>query len=172
MHVVLLTVLALSGANVSDHLISQGEPAACETCVAGHHHGHHKHGPIIGKPGTCLGAMPQSCYQPSFGCYPGTRYMNRYPAFHQTYYRNPYNYRNYFDYPWHAEMHEPTSHFSFHTQGYDGSGMQAPAPTVAPHPAEDSSAGIPRQGDLRAALLAPRIPTVMGENQDARTIRR
>lgn len=59
-------------------------------------------------------AMPQTCYAPRYGCYHGSeRFMNRYPAFHGTYYRRPYNYRNYFDYPWHAEMHEPTSLFSF-----------------------------------------------------------
>lgn len=42
--------------------------------------------------------------------------MNRYPAFHGTFYRDAYNYRNYFDYPWHAEMHEPTSQFSYNTE--------------------------------------------------------
>ena len=26
--------------------------------------------------------MPQSCYNPSFGCYANTRHMHRYPAFH------------------------------------------------------------------------------------------
>lgn len=170
MHVVLLTVLALSGANVSDHLIAHEEAAACQTCDAGHH-GHHKHGPLIGKPGTCLGAMPQSCYQPAFGCYPGTRFMNRYPAFHQTYYRQSYNYRNYFDYPWHAEMHEPTSHFSFHTQGQDGSGMH-PAPVVAPQPPQDPSASAYRQAEVRAAMLAPRMPVYVGEGQDGRNVRR
>jgi len=58
--------------------------------------------------------MPQSCYQPRYGCYSGaSRFTHRYPAFHGTFYRRPYNYRNYFDYPWHATLHEPTSHFSF-----------------------------------------------------------
>lgn len=60
--------------------------------------------------------MPQTCYSPRYGCYPGnSRYIHRYPAFHGAYYRRPYNYRNAFDYPWHAEMHEPTSLFSYNT---------------------------------------------------------
>jgi hypothetical protein len=59
--------------------------------------------------------MPQTCYQPHYGCYPaGSRWTHRYPAFHGYYYRRPYNYRNLFDYPWHAGMHEPTSLFSYH----------------------------------------------------------
>ena len=62
----------------------------------------------------CSGPMPQTCYSPRYGCYPGNaRYIQRYPAFHGAYYRRPYNYRNTFDYPWHASMHEPTSLFSY-----------------------------------------------------------
>ena len=68
--------------------------------------------------------MPQSCYEPTFGCYSGSRFMHRYPAFHGTYYRRPYNYRNLFDYPWHAELHEPTSQFSYNVVG----------PTAQPQP--------------------------------------
>ena len=61
--------------------------------------------------------MPQTCYQPRYGCYySGDRYMNRYPAFHGTYYRRPYNYRNLFEYPWHAGLHEPTSMFSYNVE--------------------------------------------------------
>jgi len=62
-----------------------------------------------------LGPMPQTCYGPRYGCYPGAsnRHLHRYPAFHGTYYRRPYNYRNLFDYPWHARLHEPTSLFSY-----------------------------------------------------------
>jgi hypothetical protein len=55
-----------------------------------------------------FGPMPQTCYSPRFGCYPGNgRDIHRYPAFHGYYYRKPYNYRHYFEYPWHAEPHEP-----------------------------------------------------------------
>lgn len=68
-----------------------------------------------GISGWC-GPMPQTCYAPRYGCYPGNnRHMHRYPAFHGVYYRRPYNYRNLFDYPWHAELHEPTSLFSYET---------------------------------------------------------
>ena len=57
---------------------------------------------------------PQTCYAPRFGCYHSNeRHMHRYPAFHGTFYRQSYNYRNYFDYPWHAQLHEPTSLFSY-----------------------------------------------------------
>lgn len=58
--------------------------------------------------GDWFGPMPQTCYQPRFGCYPGNpRTIHRYPAFHGYYYRAPYNYRHYFEYPWHAQPHEP-----------------------------------------------------------------
>ena len=64
--------------------------------------------------GGCCGPMPQTCYSPRYGCYSGNnRHMHRYPAFHAYYYRRPYNYRNLFDYPWHADLHEPTSLFSY-----------------------------------------------------------
>jgi hypothetical protein len=39
--------------------------------------------------------------------------MHRYPAFHGYYYRQPYNYRHYFDYPWHAQPHEPMGYFTY-----------------------------------------------------------
>ena len=55
-----------------------------------------------------FGPMPQSCYLQHYGCYPGSsRGMHRYPAFHGSFYRRPYNYRNVFDYPWQADLHEP-----------------------------------------------------------------
>lgn len=54
------------------------------------------------------GPMPQTNYNPHYGCYPGAaRTMNRYSAFHGYYYRKPYNYRQYAEYPWDAEMAEP-----------------------------------------------------------------
>ncbi|MBX7072001.1 MAG: hypothetical protein K1X71_02545 [Pirellulales bacterium] len=66
------------------------------------------------------GPMPQTCYAPRYGCYPGNeRHMHRYPAFHGYYYRRPYNYRHLFEYPWHAEMHEPTSLFAYNTEPGD-----------------------------------------------------
>jgi hypothetical protein len=52
--------------------------------------------------------MPQTCYSPHFGCYPGNgRDIYRYPAFHGYYYRQAYNYRPLFEYPWQANPHEP-----------------------------------------------------------------
>ena len=52
--------------------------------------------------------MPQTCYSPHFGCYPcNARHSQRYPAFHGYYYRQAYNYRPLFEYPWQAGMHEP-----------------------------------------------------------------
>jgi hypothetical protein len=52
--------------------------------------------------------MPQTCYSPHFGCYPGNgRDIHRYPAFHGYYYRQAYNYRPLFEYPWQAGLHEP-----------------------------------------------------------------
>jgi hypothetical protein len=57
--------------------------------------------------------MPQTCYDPRFGCYPGNaRTINRYPAFHGAYYRKPYNWRQYMEYPWHAAPHDPQRFFS------------------------------------------------------------
>jgi hypothetical protein len=70
-----------------------------------------------GAYGCGNGPMPQTCYAPRYGCYSGNnRHMHRYPAFHGTYYRSPYNYRTYFDYPWHAGLHEPTSLFSYNVE--------------------------------------------------------
>ena len=67
----------------------------------------------------CLGPMPQTCYDPRFGCYPGSsRRMNRYPAFHGYYYRQTYNYRQLFDYPWHATPHGPQGYFACQCGGH------------------------------------------------------
>jgi hypothetical protein len=89
------------------------------------------HGHTKGQRGGWLGPMPQSCYNPSFGCYPSTRHMHRYPAFHGSYYRRAYNYRNTFDYPWHGGLHEPTSHFSYNVP--DEAVAPLPAPIVGPN---------------------------------------
>ena len=71
--------------------------------------------------------MPQTCYNPRFGCYSGNnRHMHRYPAFHGYYYRRPYNYRNLADYPWHAELHEPTSHFSYNVPQEENESEEQP----------------------------------------------
>jgi hypothetical protein len=78
------------------------------------------------------GLMPQSCYGPAYGCYPGNdRRIQRYPAFHGHYYRKPYNYRNEFDYPWHAGLHEPTSLFSYNvvSERTNGNGTDQTLPS-------------------------------------------
>ena len=52
--------------------------------------------------------MPQTCYTPHYGCYPGNgRDFRRPTAFHGYYYRQAYNYRPLFEYPWQAGTHEP-----------------------------------------------------------------
>ena len=129
MHALLLTVLAVHAAPDAPAYGLVPPPrdgvalaAECESCGAP---GHAK-----GQRGGCLGPMPQSCYNPSYGCYPSTRFMHRYPAFHGSYYRRAYNYRNYFDYPWHAGLHEPTSHFSYNVPGE--AVVPLPAPIVGP----------------------------------------
>lgn len=165
MNAILLTLIALPGADVSAINASSayaapgddygaagayaspsgygatggamGSGDACDACEGGRH-GHHD--------GNCglrswCGPMPQSCYNPSFGCYPSTRFMHRYPAFHNVYYRKAYNYRNYFDYPWHAGLHEPTSMFSYHVPG-----EAAPQVTPVPVPA---AAAAPRNMQYR-----------------------
>ncbi|MDO4550393.1 MAG: hypothetical protein Q4C96_03980 [Planctomycetia bacterium] len=61
-----------------------------------------------GKVRDWWGPMPQTNYTPRYGCYPGNaRTIHRYPAFHGYYYRAPYNYRLYSEFPWHADMAEP-----------------------------------------------------------------
>jgi hypothetical protein len=134
MNAFLLTILALGGANgAAINVASHGEGVSgnCDGCYAGGvwgHGGAHRLGHKL--QGCGLGPMPQTCYDPAYGCYPGTRYMNRYPAFHGTYYRRPYNYRNLFDYPWHADLHEPTSYFSYHVTGDTGRGQSARAESI------------------------------------------
>jgi hypothetical protein len=134
MHALLLTILSLPGADAS-LATSPGyaQPAMytneCEDCQAGGRHGHHGHHGHWHDPLHC-GPMPQTCYNPSFGCYASTRFMHRYPAFHGNYYRTAYNYRSYFDYPWHAGLHEPTSHFSYHVPGEIPT-QEIPAPLPA-----------------------------------------
>lgn len=123
LHVLLLT----AGANAQGY-VGEGYPSDpgigyAETTDYGH----------LGCWKTFWGPEPQTCYAPRFGCYPGNnRFMHRYPAFHGYHYRRPYNYRNVFDYPWHAELHEPTSHFSYNVLD------ESPAaPLAPPLPAEE-----------------------------------
>jgi len=111
-----------------------GYGGECDECNNGG--GRHHHGNLNGGARGWCGPMPQSCYNPSFGCYPSTRFMHRYPAFHNYYYRSAYNYRHYSDYPWHAGLHEPTSMFSYHVPGENpGQALPVPIPAAAREPA-------------------------------------
>lgn len=166
MNAILLTALTLGGVNGTantaiNHVAPAGQIAAddCWDCdhgghggrFGGHCRGHELHG-------HCMGPMPQTCYDPAYGCYPGTRHMNRYPAFHGTYYRRPYNYRNVFDYPWHADLHEPTSIFSYHVSGEAGSAQSVrPQPMPEPpQPIPAPAAAVPLHTQIeRATAGAP-----------------
>ncbi|MFP6658976.1 MAG: hypothetical protein VB853_12420 [Pirellulales bacterium] len=97
--------------------------------------------------------MPQSCYQPHYGCYPaGSRWTHRYPAFHGYYYRRPYNYRNMFDYPWHARMHEPASLFSYRVTEESDPGEDVPPP-----PAVDSGKDVVAPPVKRPSVTATSV---------------
>jgi hypothetical protein len=145
MHVVLLTLMTLSGAGPIAAQQASGVvgyptsayASGCQSCGSAScngascgHGGSHYERKVNRQlqhymSGSKRGPMPQTCYSPRYGCYHGNdRHMNRYPAFHGTYYRRPYNYRNLFEYPWHAEMHEPTSYFSYNVPP---EAMNAPA---------------------------------------------
>ncbi len=105
--------------------------------------------------------MPQTCYAPRYGCYhSNNRYMARYPAFHGHFYRRPYNYRNTFDYPWHAEMHEPTSMFSYNVTSEVVENEGAPAP-----PPEPAQARVPRSGAGRAHVSDAPVGTGVSTTQ-------
>ncbi len=172
MHALLLAVIALGVGPGSDAPYSTGritqssadiyqthnsydvESTSYEAMGLGHHGGggcesgncggagvnQNRHGNHLGG---WFGHMPQTCYSSRYGCYyGGNRYMSRYPAFHGTYYRRPYNYRNLFDYPWHAEMHEPTSMFSYNTLPESGATNVEeiqPQPSSVPTPSYEAT---------------------------------
>jgi len=120
MHATLLTVLLVAGAqqpsaDVPRQPITAAEDCSstdCQRCDSAA--GCRGWTLLRGCLAACCGPMPQTCYAPRFGCYAGNdRYMQRYPAFHGSYYRRAYNYRQLFDYPWHAAPHEPQPFFSY-----------------------------------------------------------
>ena len=116
MHTVALTLVLVTGGLFDGGLFgASGNCNACaKTAQTGSSAGRLRQAGYRGGEQKTKG-MPQTCYNPLNGCYPGeNRHTDRYPAFHGTYYRRPYNYRNLYDYPWHAEQHEPTSMFSYH----------------------------------------------------------
>ena len=92
-----------------------------------------------------FGPMPQTCYQPRYGCYPGnSRFTNRYPAFHGYYYRAPYNYRQLSEYPWHAAPHEPLPFQATDLTTED---------EAAPLTSQSQPAGAPRPSGARAKTV-------------------
>lgn len=115
---------------------------------------------------SCLcawwGPMPQTCYAPRFGCYAGNnRHMHRYPAFHGYYYREPYNYRHLFDYPWHAAPHEPQGFLTYEVDRSaqpEGGIVPSPDPQMLPggsgrllYPTQP----VPSDGQSQARLHRP-----------------
>ena len=119
MRAMLLTLLLVTGAQPPSVDAQQQVTTATEDCQCSNCDqsdcgaGRSRRGAFRGCLGCC-GPMPQTCYAPRFGCYPGNnRHVHRYPAFHGYYYRQPYNYRHLFDYPWHATPHEPQGFFSY-----------------------------------------------------------
>jgi hypothetical protein len=162
MHAVLLTLLTLGGgvdayssgritqssADIYNASASVGDAQGATMSYAGDYGAgcgdacggggcRHGHAQGSGFVSAWFGHMPQTCYDPRYGCYSGNaRYVQRYPAFHGTFYRRAYNYRNYFDYPWHAEMHEPTSMFSYNvvseTSSASPESINIPTPAPAP----------------------------------------
>lgn len=167
MHSLLLTLLVVGGANggpveegpapksaamaVAGDSGYGGGYGGCANCANGRC-GHHGHG--AGGWGARAG-MPQSCYDPRYGCYGSSaRLVQRYPAFHGTYYRRPYNYRNVFDYPWHADLHEPTSMFSYNVVAENQGG---PAGAAVPAVNPSSTSGIRQPSSVIATPgAAPR----------------
>jgi len=156
MHAALLTVLIVSGggypasatadqtamAPATDPYTNGGQDCGCATGAASGTDYSHR-----GCLKDWMGPMPQTCYAPRYGCYSGNeRHMNRYPAFHGNYYRNPYNYRTLFDYPWHAAPHEPMGFFLYEAE-------QMGEETLTPTPA---AGGMPLgPGHLQSAPLPP-----------------
>ena len=155
MHAAILSAMLLAGADgygLNGNSYAGGDGYAggeagdgCATCGGadcdGHAHRKYRHFSIRDD----FGAMPQTCYSPRYGCYPGgDRLMHRYPAFHGSFYRRPYHYRNVFDYPWHAALHEPTSLFSYNVPADD---QQEPNMLdIDPPPLPPSEAGAARRG--------------------------
>ncbi len=174
MHAILLTLLVVAGAdqpqkapvaqapaNQAAQAVTQDECAeGCDQCggtgeVARRY-------PLSAWFWDVIGPMPQTCYNPHFGCYPGaSRTMHRYPAFHGYYYRQPYNYRHLFDYPWHATPHEPVGFFAY--QRAAGAMEDCPEGEMGkakrPTGAMQATRGMPRSnGNVQARYHGPRPP--------------
>lgn len=148
MNLMMITLLTIGGA-VGQVPTGGQETAAMEEfyedCyehgMRGGHAGVH---PRLQQKHAIHNTSPQTCYSPRFGCYHSNeRHMNRYPAFHGTFYRQAYNYRNYFDYPWHAQPHEPTSLFSYNVGEDQPESAPAAAPPAPPQALRSAPAAQP-----------------------------
>ena len=143
---------------------NEGAVPGCADCAAGT--GCALHG-VAGKKGWLadwFGSMPQTCYAPHFGCYPGSaRTIHRYPAFHGYYYREPYNYRHVFDYPWHAAPHEPVGYFTYQAEqtGEEGT-VPAPDGAISPQGAmEPTPAPVPASRSSQTRVPAGAAPKLL-----------
>ena len=166
MHAALLTILVIAGADppalavvgrsavvpaamVSSSGCNECGDSGCADCSSGAVGGRGGYG---GRSWCCdwFGPMPQTCYNPRFGCYAGAgRTVQRYPAFHGYNYRNPYNYRHYYEYPWHASPHDPQAFFTYRPEmgGQEiivptaETEIGTPAPAPMPTPAKPTTQG-------------------------------
>ncbi len=169
MHAILLTLLMVTGAdqpleapvdqapsNQAAEAVTQDEYVeGCEECggtgqVARRY-------PLSSWFWDVLGPMPQTCYSPHFGCYPGSsRTIHRYPAFHGYYYRQPYNYRHLFDYPWHATPHQPVGFFAYQQGAMEDCPDNAMRKATSPAGAGQVNRAMP--GNVQARYPGPRPP--------------
>lgn len=121
------------------------------------------------------GPMPQTCYNPRHGCYPGNnRFMHRYPAFHGYYYRNPYNYRALFDYPWHVELHEPTSMFSYNFEETSSGTSSTPTeadPSDSPSAKRGATSGARRIAGYSRSTPAGAVRQTLAQVENSRAAR-
>lgn len=174
---IMLVSVSAAPAEYQDGYQNGADAAACECdecseCGCQNGGGHFgRHGRRDRSVGRACGPMPQTCYAPRYGCYPGNnRHMHRYPAFHGVYYRRPYNYRNLYDYPWHAELHEPTSLFSHETPDEEQYDDDVPAEQLGdapPRPQADPAsvrradpAGARRASSARRANTSRNASTI------------
>jgi hypothetical protein len=178
MHTVLLTLFIVAGADQpAPAMMEQPSQQSVAPASGGDCAGCEGRNGVVARGRGCVGAgfnyvwdwfgpMPQTCYSPRFGCYPGNeRYIQRYPAFHGYYYRQPYNYTHYFDYPWHAQPHEPVGYFTYQkSPAADGSPVPAPPAVPTPAGVQDPSFSPP------PAPPAPPVPptTTQGRWHPAR----
>ena len=165
MHAALLTIFVVTGAGQAGATLSNPSatiPAGvlhtgCQDCCCVEACGCHGGFTHRRRLSERLGPMPQTCYAPRFGCYSGNnRHMHRYPAFHGYYYREPYNYRRSFDYPWRATPHEPMGFFMYQAGHVDeGIPTRADAEVSAPEGPSQLRLPVPNRPRFMFTSLKP-----------------